>query len=343
MTETNGDTELRTLLGMRGRGGWVFLAGLTTALGLHMTPPFLSAQVPVIQAALACVLMVGAGAILVLASGDPLPWPATAAVCAAGPCAVALTHFGVADGVRPQPWAVFASSFLLGVLVLRGRIGSAWAGAGAVAVVVSAAIAQGTMGGTADSLTVLIITLSTPVGTSICVLILRPTQRSLRLLRSEAARRAAVEAAMAAQYSERVRQLARLDAVARPMLERIARGVELTPAEREECRLLEAGLRDYLRAPQLSTDQLSSAARRARSRGVEVLLFDDGGFAEAPAGLREQVVRLAIDELDGAEGGSVTVRVLPPGRRNLATLLSTAAGGDRRTEVTASGAVSVSV
>ncbi|MEU4316445.1 hypothetical protein [Nocardia sp. NPDC024068] len=338
MSEDEADIELRALLGMRGRAGWVFLAGLVATITLYMVPPF--HDVPAAQAAVAFAGMLGAAAILLLVPGDPLPWPATAVVLAVGPGAVVLTHLNFTDDALRQPWAAFAASYVLGVLALRGRIGAAWTGAAAVTATL--AVVDIVLGIALGSVFVSIIALSTLVGASVCALILRPTQRSLRLLHDEAAMRAAAEATMDAEHAERVRQLARLDKVARPMLERIARGVELAPAEREECRLLEAELRDGLRAPQLVTDQLNSAARGARSRGVEVLLLDDGGFADATAAVRAEVVRLAARELDAANAGAVTVRVLPPGRRHIATVLASAPGGDRRIEIATTGEVLVS-
>jgi hypothetical protein len=74
----------------------------------------------------------------------------------------------------------------------------------------------------------------------------------------------AAEATRMAVDGERIRQL---DRVARPILERIAKGMVLSAAEREGCRLLEAELRDGLRAPQLMTAELSVAARGARGAG----------------------------------------------------------------------------
>ncbi|WP_327150490.1 hypothetical protein [Nocardia sp. NBC_01329] len=81
---------------------------------------------------------------------------------------------------------------------------------------------------------------------------------------------------------------------------------------------------------------------RPRSRGVEVLLLDDGGFAEVPGAVRDRVVQFAIRALDAAQGGSVTVRVLPAGRRNIATVLVRGTDGDRRTDIGRSGDVLVS-
>ncbi|MGA6204795.1 hypothetical protein [Nocardia testacea] len=333
MSERDGDTELRALLGMRGRAGWFFLAGLATTIALHMLPTFRA--VPSAQAVVASVVMLAGAVIVLLVPGEPLPWPATGAVLLAGPAAVVSTNSNFHDGAVRGPWAVYASSYVLAVLALRGRIGAAWAGAAAVAATLAVLDIALDVG--LGSLFVPIIALCTVAGTSVCALILRPTQRSLRSLHEDAAMRAAAEATLAAEHSERIRQLARLDRVARPALERIARGAELSAAERERCRLLEAELRDSLRAPQLVTDRLGDAARGARSRGVEVLLLDDGGFAQTPAALRERVVRVAVEALDAAETGAVTVRVLPPGRRLLATVLVSADGDDRRTDIPAPG------
>ncbi|MEU1980235.1 hypothetical protein [Nocardia sp. NPDC019395] len=338
MAERGADFELRALLGMRGRPGLVFLVGLAATITLYTTPSF--NHVPVAQFAAAIVVMLGAGAILMLLPGDPLPWPATVMVIAAGPLAVVATHLNAAGEAQPQPLAVFPASYALAVLALRGRIAGAWVGAAVIAVTLG--FVDIVLGISIGSLVVSIIALASLAGATVCALILRPTQRSLRLLHDDAAMRVAAEATMAAEQSERVRQLGRLDAVARPMLERIAHGMELTPAERERCRLLEAELRDGLRAPQLVGDQLNAAARGARSRGVEVLLLDDGGFAGVAAALRERVIALAVRELDAANSGSVTVRVLPEGRRNLATILASAPDGDRRTEIGRTGEVLVS-
>ncbi|MEV3962275.1 hypothetical protein AB0M34_15480 [Nocardia sp. NPDC050193] len=337
MAERDSETELRALLGMRGRAGRFFLAGLATTITLYMLPTF--RVVPPAQAGPALAVLLMGAAIALLVSGEPLSWPATVAVLVAGPAAVVATNLNVYDGAVREPWAAFAFSYVLAVLALRGRIGAAWLGAATVAATL--AVADIVLDVGLGSLFVPIIALCTLAGASVCALILRPTQRSLRLLHEDAAMRAAAEATMAAEHSERVRQLTRLERVARPVLERIACGAELCDAERKQCRLLEAELRDSLRAPQLVTDCLSDAARAARARGVEVLLLDDGGFAEVPDATRAQVVRRAIRALETATDGAVTVRVLPAGRRTVATVLVSGGGGDHRTDIAASGEVLV--
>ena len=55
------------------------------------------------------------------------------------------------------------------------------------------------------------------------------------------------------------------------------RDEEVTPDIAMEARLLEAELRDEIRAPFFTGTAVVDAARRARGRGVEVLLLDDRG------------------------------------------------------------------
>ncbi|WP_433733081.1 hypothetical protein ACQP0C_12500 [Nocardia sp. CA-129566] len=336
MADTGNEFGLRDLLGLRDGSAWLFLVIFEATIVLYMMRNF--AESPLILALIALVLLVGAGVVVLVIPVDPLPLPAAIAVAAAGPLATAMTTVDIDHGMSKQVWTAFASSYVLAVLVLRGRLGAAWWGVAGIAAVVAV------VGATTGLRVVVgsIVPIATVAGVSIGAAVMRPMQRSLRLLREEATMRAAAEATMAAQNGERDRQLARLDKVARPILERIADGAELTASEREECRLLEAELRDGLRAPQLVTDELSSAARGARSRGVEVVLLDDGGFAGVPKWVRQQVIESATRELDAANAGSVTVRVLPMGRRVLATVLANAPDRDRRTEIDTAGEVSVS-
>ncbi|CCF64508.1 conserved membrane protein of unknown function, putative ''Winged helix'' DNA-binding domain [Nocardia cyriacigeorgica GUH-2] len=338
MADTSADFGLRDLLGLRGAAGWLFLAILELTIVLYMVRNFTEAS-PV-PATAALVLLVVAGVVVLMVPEEPLPKPATAYLVVAGPLATALTTFDVQEYASSQVWTAFASSYVLAVLVLRGRMGAAWLGVASVAVVV--AVVGAVAGLSAGVIVGSIVPVATVAGVSVCALIMRPTQRSLRLLREEATMRAAAEATMAAENGERDRQLARLDKVARPILERIADGVELSAYEREQCRLLEAELRDGLRAPHLATDELNSAARGARARGVEVVLLDDGGFDGVPPAVRRRVIEAAIKELDAANAGSVTVRILPTGRRILATVLAHAPEQDRRTEIDLAGEVAVS-
>ncbi|MBF6329541.1 hypothetical protein [Nocardia transvalensis] len=330
---------LRELLGLRGGMAWLFLVILELTIVLYMMGNLASA--PPVAALAGMIVLATAGALVLVVPVDPLPLSVTMFVAAAAPVASALTTSNLnTERAHHMLWTTFASSYVLAVLVLRGRMGWAWLGVAGVAAVI--AVAGARAGESAGTIVAPIVPVGTVIAISAFALIMRPTQHSLRRLREEATIRAAAEATMAAADGERIRQLARLDRVARPILERIAEGAALTVAEREECRLLEAELRDGLRAPQLVTDELSGAARGARSRGVEVVLLDDGGFAGVPPWVRQRVIEAATRELDAANAGSVTVRVLPLGRRVLATVLAHSLDYDRRTEIDTDGNVTVS-
>ncbi|MEV5648965.1 hypothetical protein AB0L57_12005 [Nocardia sp. NPDC052254] len=339
-TDPSRDTGfgLHELLGLRGGAAWLFLVILEVTIALSMARNFdTTAAVPALAA---MIVMVVAGALALIVPGERLPWAATAFVAAAGAVATALASVDQSPPhARYMVWTTYATSYLLAVLVLRGRMAAAWLGVAGVAVVL---VVDGVQAWLAPGATVAAIV---PVGTVIAISVFaqinRSTQRSLRRLHDESSTQAAAEATMVAADAERVHQLARLDRVARPMLERIADGAALTTGEREQCRLLEAELRDGLRAPQLTTDELSGAARGARARGVAVVLLDDGAFDGTAHWLRERVIATAAKELDAANAGSVTVRILPPGRRVLATVLAQAPDHDRRTEIGADGAVTV--
>ncbi|MVU76831.1 hypothetical protein GPX89_06165 [Nocardia sp. ET3-3] len=329
---------LRDLLGLRGSAAWLFLLILEAVIALYMLRNF--GHAPLWAAFASLVLMLSAGALVTAIPVDPLPIPVALYAAAAPPLATALTVITPDHAVNDTVWSAFASSYVLAVLVLRGRIRTAWVGVTAVAAVL---VVIGLIGGHLRPSTLIgsLVPIGTITAISVFTAVMRPMQRSLRVLREDAMMRAAAEATMAAADSERTRQLARLDRVARPILERIAEGAELTAAEREECRLLEAELRDGLRAPQLVTDELSGAARGARGRGVEVILLDDGGFAGVPEWVRKRVIDAATKELDAINAGRITVRVLPLGRHVLATVLATGPDEDRRTEIDTDGKVTV--
>ena len=108
------------------------------------------------------------------------------------------------------------------------------------------------------------------------------------------------------------------------------RDEEVTPEIAMEARLLEAELRDEIRAPYFTGTEVVAAARRARSRGVEVVLFDDrgdatrGGSTQYEERLRTRIVERAVAALDEAGAGRVVVRACPAGRRWAATILTDA-------------------
>ncbi|MFD6674871.1 hypothetical protein ACFWDA_10925 [Rhodococcus zopfii] len=59
----------------------------------------------------------------------------------------------------------------------------------------------------------------------------------------------------------------------------------------------------------------------ARRHGVEVFLLDDHGMDGAEPAVQERVRGAVADELAAVADGSVTVRVLPPGRAAMVSVL----------------------
>jgi hypothetical protein len=150
---------------------------------------------------------------------------------------------------------------------------------------------------------------------------IRPAARGIYELREQTTIQVAADAADLAVLEERERQLHQLDALARPLLERITAGEDLSDTACTECRLLEAHLRDTLRAPILTTPNVAEAARAARARDVEVILLDDHGMNESPEAVRDRIFGAVADLLCDATNGMITVRVLPPRRKSLVTVL----------------------
>ncbi|MBF6174944.1 sensor histidine kinase [Nocardia blacklockiae] len=332
--ETSGATaaerwDLRGLLGLRGRQGALVTAVLLATIA-SISVSNLRAFPDHRGAILVAYTVIGAAAVVTLAvDTEPFPRLLAAAVAAAGPLSTGIAYHHVdAARVHEFVWTVYATSVVLCFLAVRGRSGFAVAGIVATTLVAMFDIGLGTQG-ISMSMTPLII-----VVTGILIAaIARSTLGALRRLADESASGAAARATLRAQGEERARQLERLDDRARPMLERIAAGDGLTDTERYESRLLEAELRDGLRAPALTTAALAAATRGARSRGVEVLLLDDGGLADAPDTAVAAVLTEVAQQLDKANAGAVTVRILPPARPVLATILIDAPTELRRIEI----------
>ena len=215
-------------------------------------------------------------------------------------------------------WHLGAITLVLLVMALRGRTCLAWAGYFAMAgVTVSWAVLNDL--GVAAGIALVIRHAGTLLAGTLVAANLNRTARTLAALNRERNLRVAQEATQTAAIGERKAQLDRINALARPALERLANPHVPGEAERADCLLVEAGLRDAMRARSLDLDPLTSAARNARSRGVEVILLDDGGD-QPPPGIDALAVLLAR-ELDAVATGRFTARLLPAGRADLATIV----------------------
>lgn len=105
---------------------------------------------------------------------------------------------------------------------------------------------------------------------------------------------------------------ARLDTALRgalPMLNQIKnqRG-KLSAAQRQEARLLEASLRDEIRGRGLMTPDIRAAAKKARERGVEVVILDEGGLDQTTAANRNEILGKVAEAFEGVSEGRITLR-----------------------------------
>lgn len=258
---------------------------------------------------------------------DPLPGLWSVGVLAL--CSVTVTAQSVQPDSHGLPlyatWHLGAVTTVLFVLIMRGRPLFGWLGYLGMAVA-TFAWTIGTGLGFATGADLLVRHAATlVVGTAVYFGLLGTARRITAINRRSLAEAAALATAQAAE-EERLAQLTRLDELARPVMERVASGEPLSETEKRDCLLVEASLRDLVRGRTLAVPHVLSAARAARARGVEVTLLDDSGAGTDPA----SVVELVTRELSGLHGGSFTVRLQPPGRRELASIVIAPAEGAAR-------------
>lgn len=336
-------SNLLDLVGMRSRGLWMIIGFFAVAL-IIVAVAMSQTTVQLVVALAAAGILTIAGVMLVMIHDDPLPVWATTLVAVTGPVASAmvLAVSAYPVGSMMVSWVHGAGTAVCFFLSVRGRRVAPWLGfAGMVVVYGIAAVVvdgrsflygAGLLAPDAAPLIMGIFLAHT----------IRPTAASVFSLREKATARIADASAEEAAADERGKQLHDLDQLARPMLVRIAEGGDLTDAERFECALLEAHLRDRLRAPILATSEVEEAAYAARSRGVEVVFLDDGGLGDLGPDVPELVTAIrgvATDALAAATSGRVCVRVLPPGRKIVASVLSEDDGGSVRLEISGEGLV----
>ncbi|MCP2177855.1 hypothetical protein [Williamsia maris] len=333
-----GPQDARALLGMHTVGARFVLAAYLACMA-YVNFTSLEGVSTVWPSVIALVALTAAAVALISAPGDPLPVRWALLIAAACPVTAVLT-LSVSPAplaVSTQGWAHGATTVLLCFLCVRGRTTFAWLGlAGSVAVHTIWASLVG-LGATTGLGMVLIDFGPVAIG-AVFSLTIRPAAKAIFELRAAGAQQAAVLAARTAAAAERDTQLAELDRLARPMLDRIASGAELTAAERSTCELLEAHLRDRLRAPGLVSPAIADAARSARARGVEVILLDDRTAEPLTPDARERIHTEVVDTLVRARSGDVRVRLLPPHRAAAASIYVRSGHDTGRREFDATGA-----
>jgi len=304
------------------RRGLVGIAVLVVAVSDVLALTTLDELSAPVVGMLGAALFTVVGLLAALAGGRKLPLDRTI-VAAGTPAALSglISWSTREDGF--ELWFLGSGAFLLTLLSLRGRAGWAWAGMVAVSAT-TIGIALGTGADLAAAALNMVRQVAILlIGTVLAVAIGR-TERRLQELAEAAAAREAERSAHAAAGAERRERLLWALELARPLLTSMSAGTPLDDAQRRDAALVEAELRDGLRARALARSPVTEAARNARRRGVEVLLLDDRG-AELSPDEHERALALVARELDAAEDGRVVARLLPPGRETVLTLLVTPA------------------
>jgi hypothetical protein len=111
-----------------------------------------------------------------------------------------------------------------------------------------------------------------------------------------------------------------------PLLQQIqSQKGKLTVRQKNEARLLEASLRDEIRGRGLMTDSIRNAARSARTRGVEVIILDEGGLDEVVSFKRKEILDRVAETIDQVQEGRITLRA-PSGETWKVTLVASRSG-----------------
>ena len=303
------DTRGRALLAFYG-AGTTLVAALTIG---QLTNPWLgAAALGLLWTALSLLGRPGA------APFAPIP---TAIVLTLVGLIAVLSAWNLRDVASPgySGWYLGASTFVLLVLGLRGRALHAWGGFALLA-----AISVGSTFGTGQDLIAAINDLLRQAGTlfigSLFALVVRRARAVIFLIQQREVERVASEAATAAATRERATQNARLEEHARPALERLSSDKPLTAEERESMALLEAELRDGIRAAGFDTELIVTETRAARGRGIQVVLVDDRG-SELTEADRRLVERTLVDELRAIRHGTVTARLSSFDSDEIATIV----------------------
>lgn len=108
-----------------------------------------------------------------------------------------------------------------------------------------------------------------------------------------------------------------------PLLTQVAKGKAPTPELRSQAYLLEAELRDEIRAPFFTGTSIITSAQAARRRGTEVILLDDSGDnTTIDDRARANAVNYVTKLLDLTQSNRVVIRLNPPRRPTLLTIVT---------------------
>ena len=324
------EVDSSEMLGLRTRSADLVVVGLLAVLlmGLHLTRP----SVPGYVYQLGIVASIAVATLVVFRSrGARLP------VGAATTAVVLIVVGAVASvpvlGAEPDAVTVLwlGTGWIVPQTFIAARGRQWWAISSVVAVVAVTAGGVALHGGDpgpvlADHVGRLpLVLMSAVFGMAI-----ERRARDIMALRSRSRQKTDEQASAAAALVARDERLGWIRATVGPMLDRIARGERFTEDGLVDVAVLEAHIRDTIRAPGLTGAPLDRVVEDARRRGLTVSLLDDGGARDLGPGavsrLRE-IVGARIRETSAP--GRLVVRILPPGRPEVVSFAGDASQGRR--------------
>ena len=246
------------------------------------------------------------------------------AVCVAMPLLVGSQLDGAAVNGYAT-WYVAAVGTLMTITATRRRPALAWIGAAALIVhtiVWAGPAALADMG-----------VIGSAVWVAIAVILARALGKAGRDARQYAlAEREATDwqAAQEAHLYERQVRLAQTIRLAAPMLRRIIdRGGVLGTEERQECRYLEAAVRDEIRGRKLLNEAVREQVMAARRRGAIVTLLDEGGIDDLRGPELENVLNTLAASIGGTTADSIIARTAGDGSPTAVTVVGLSSADTR--------------
>jgi hypothetical protein len=333
-------TTAPALLGMNTRGAKVLAAAVICALVASIMGDIRGVSaVPLLWASIV-VASLGVVGMLVI-KGDPIPAGAARVIASTGPLACVCACLALPGPVvnANQTNALGASVAVCAFLCVRGRTPTAWLSLAAmvgVFIVWAERTGQGALAGLLyPAPNIAVVGMAT-----LFAVIMRPAAADIQRLREIAIAQAARIAATEARLAERDRRSDALRELAWPTLEAVATSQAFSAQQAAEVKLTERRLRDGVRARFLDVPPVVDAAWDARARGVDVVMFDDSGMNSWSVRFRDEFCGLAADWLTRAAEGTVTVRVHPPGRSLLGSIVVIAGDGtSQRAEMDTAGRI----
>lgn len=246
-----------------------------------------------------------------------------------GPAAAVLTSsmplldsaISGATATEPRSWCVGAVTSLAALLAWSGRrvlAGVVW-----IPLVCVALIAGGVPALFSTGIVALLTAFLVGV---LLVRMLAAADEEARLIaarhHAEAVRLAAAEA----HQRERFTRMADAGALAWPLLQRIIDSDgDLVAEDRFECRILEQTLRDEIRGRRLLNPKVRAAVRRARVRGAQVKLMDEGTLEDLDPRRRDAVLDELADHIASVSSSRIVARTGSDGSDVAVTFIATTA------------------